>query len=69
VNAKKQYLDYLQKQIKELKTEYISNTVLKIQSYIRNGIIPNKNLIMSFETLQYPFDSDMASEIIEKFLI
>lgn len=49
--------------------DYVSKTILKIQSYIRNGIIPGKNLIMSFETLQHPFDSNMASEIIEKSLL
>ena len=45
------------------------NTLKKISLYIKNGIIPGKNLICTFESLEVPFSSYDAEQYIRTFLL
>ena len=44
--------------------DYIRKAYRKMQLYTENGIIPSVNLIMTFETLENPLDSEMLEEIV-----
>ena len=48
---------------------YLKNTLKKISLYIKNGIIPGKNLICTFESLEVPFSSYDAEQYIRTFLL
>lgn len=47
--------------------EYVKKSCSKIQSYALHGIIPNINLIMTFETSENPLSPEDVMEIIEKY--
>ena len=48
--------------------DYAAKNVAKINSYIRNGWIPGKNLILTMETQKNPFDARIMDDIIEQHL-
>lgn len=47
------------------KPEYIRKFIIKFQDYISNGFIPGVNLILTFETKEYPLTTEMIEKIIE----
>lgn len=48
--------------------EYVKKAISKINSYIRNGFIPGKNLIMTYETKEQ-LDYKVINRMIQEFLI
>lgn len=47
--------------------DYVRKTCSKLQVYALNGIIPSDNLIMTFETPDFPLNAEDVMEIIEKY--
>ena len=47
---------------------YARNACLKIEQYIRNNIIPQRDLILTFETKDNPLDCGLIEKIIEYYL-
>lgn len=48
---------------------YREDMLSKLRSYIMFGIIPSKNLIMTFETGEEPFTSEKAELIVEHYFL
>ena len=48
---------------------YAEQNVKKIVAYEKNGYFPGKNLILTFETKQQPFDPRLMDDIIEQYLL
>ena len=48
---------------------YAKDSMNKIQIFINNGIIPGKNLILSFETGNFPFNPQQAEDYIKLYLL
>ncbi len=48
--------------------DYTEKAIKKIELYERNGIIPGKNLILTFETKKTPINRNVVREIIKHFL-
>lgn len=48
---------------------YVSKNIPKIDIYQKNGFYQGDNLIMSFETSQYPLDVRTVDLLIEKYLL
>lgn len=49
--------------------EYAKNAVRKVKDYMKNGIIPGDNLILTEETQSSPLGTDEINSIIQTFLI
>lgn len=49
--------------------KYREDMLVKLRSYIMLGIIPSKNLIMTFETEEEPFTSEEAELIVEHYFL
>ena len=49
--------------------EYANKNLAKVNSYIQNGFIPGKNMILSFESLRCPISSQNIKKIIESYLL
>lgn len=49
--------------------DYFSKFTSKLQRYISNGIIPNKNLILTFETKEHPLTIDTIEALIEQYFM
>jgi len=49
--------------------EYVADNMEKLYWYGRNGYIPGKNMILTFETSEHSLDSTMIDKIIKTFLI
>ena len=49
--------------------QYADKNVEKINNYMRNGYMPGKNLILTFETRNEPFDARLMDLIIESYLL
>ena len=49
--------------------EYSSNLTARISEYLKKGIIPGKNLILSMETADIPLNTKDVERMIEVFLI
>ena len=47
---------------------YVSSTINKLSIYLRNGIIPSLNLIITSETEDKPLDFEVVKKMIESFL-
>lgn len=47
--------------------KYARGAILKLKSYIENGIIPNINLITTYETKETPFDYEAAEKIVKEY--
>ena len=48
--------------------EYARRAVVKIEAYERNGYFQGKNLILTFETKNEPFDTRRMDDIIDQYL-
>lgn len=48
--------------------EYARKTVLKLNSYITNNILPDINLITTYETLDHPLSIQKIESVITEFL-
>lgn len=49
--------------------DYCTISLPKINDYIRDNLIPGKNLILSLESLNCPLDVQVVNTLIESFLI
>lgn len=49
--------------------DYSEKAVRKINTYIKNGFYPGKNLILTFETSECPLDVKVIENIIRSFLV
>ena len=49
--------------------KYIAENMPKIQAYMKNGYLPGKNLILTFETKDCPFDVRIIDDIAKQFLL
>lgn len=47
--------------------DYLDNALTKIRRYCRNNIYPDGNLILTYESLQTPLDSELVLHIIEHY--
>ena len=47
--------------------EYVEHACRKIKQYCDNGIVPSVNLIMTYETKEYPFSIEEAEQIVGKY--
>lgn len=47
---------------------YVNRTMEKIKQYSQNGIFQGENLILTFETKNYPLNLELAQRIIDKYL-
>ena len=48
---------------------YAVNMTQKLSEYSKNGIIPGKNLILTFETVKTPVETKAVERLIEAFLL
>lgn len=48
---------------------YATNIGIKLRDFEKAGIFPGKNLILTFESRQFPFTIGMAEEIIQKEIL
>ena len=48
--------------------DYTERTTQRIAAYSKNGIIPGKNLILSFETAKTPLETKAVEGLIEAYL-
>lgn len=48
---------------------YIDNTGSKIRTYASNGIIPNIQLITTYETKEHPLSSELIEKIVEYYFL
>lgn len=49
--------------------KYVNQNIKKMNVYTKAGIIPGKNLIMTFETVQQPLDIKAMERLINEFLL
>jgi len=49
--------------------EYSEKAIKKIDTYIRNGILPGDRLIMTFESKNYSISDNVVMEMIKKYFI
>jgi hypothetical protein len=49
--------------------KYVEKAVRKIDSYTKNGIIPGKQLILTYETSTYALSDNTIKELIRQFII
>lgn len=49
--------------------DYIDNCTKKIKLYLENGIVPTRDLIMTFETRDKPLNMEMVEKMIEMHLL
>ena len=50
-------------------SNYCKNACIKLQTYCANGIIPTVNLLTTFETKEYPLDTDRIEKIIKEYFL
>lgn len=48
--------------------DYVGRALEKITVYGQNGILPGKNLILTYETAKYPLNQKMVHMMIEEYL-
>ncbi len=51
------------------KDGYAANVGTKIKEYEYAGIFPDRNLILTFESKQFPFEIGMVEEIVQKWFL
>lgn len=49
--------------------KYVKNATLKLQTYSIYGIIPNIQLITTYETKEHPLNSDFVEKIIHHYFL
>ena len=47
--------------------KYAQNAISKLESYIKNGIIPDIDLISTYETKEHPLDYEMIEKIVKEY--
>ena len=47
--------------------KYAQGAVQKLKSYIENGIIPNIDLITTYETKEHPLDYEMVEKVVNEY--
>lgn len=47
--------------------KYAQSAVQKLKSYIENGIIPNIDLITTYETKEHPLDYEMVEKVVNEY--
>ena len=50
-------------------TAYRRNALLKLQLYMEHGWIPSANLILTFETKEYPLDMAYVEGLIKDYFV
>lgn len=60
------YLEHFGKMDDE---KYSESTILKIESYERNGIFPGEKLLMTYETSRHSLNMQLVEQMITKYLI
>lgn len=50
-------------------SEYVDHACQKIKIYCENGIIPTVNLILTFETKEYPLGIDYVESIVREYFM
>ena len=51
------------------KDTYAANIGTKIKEFAKAGIFPDRNLILTYESREFPFESWMADEIVERWFL
>lgn len=51
------------------KYEYLRKNVEKLHDYITHGIIPMKNLLLTFETLEHPLTLEMIEWLVKSIIL
>ena len=46
---------------------YLDGSFSKIRLYIKAGFIPSKNLILTYETREYPLDFSEVQDLIKRY--
>ncbi len=49
--------------------EYAEQALLRINAYQKNGFIPGRNLILSYETKKHPIDMKIAEIQMREYLL
>ena len=49
--------------------EYARKAIRKIETYEKNGILPGKNLILTFETSRDVLDMNIVQKLVREYLI
>ncbi len=49
--------------------EYCEKAIMKLESYAKNGIYPDKNLLLTFETYHKPLNMRSVEHMIREFLL
>ena len=49
--------------------DYARKAIRKIETYEKNGILPGKNLILTFETSQSILDMKVVEKLTKEYLI
>ena len=47
--------------------KYAQNAASKLKNYIENGIIPNIDLITTYETKEYPLDYEAVEKVVKEY--
>ena len=68
LNVKRRKIYYWEHLGKMDDTDYSRKNVYRINTYIKNGIMPGENLILTMETSTLPLDSRIIDRFIEQFL-
>ena len=49
--------------------QYASKAIIKLESYLKNGIHLGKNLLITFETYQRPLDTRLLEQMLKEFVL
>lgn len=49
--------------------DYINNACVKIRNYCENGLIPNINLILTFETKEHPLSIEKVENTVRQYFL
>ena len=47
--------------------KYARNSVAKLKCYIENGVIPNIDLITTYETKECPLDYEAVEKVVKEY--
>lgn len=50
-------------------TEYCEKAIKKIEGFAMNGIMPGKNLILTYETQDHPLNMKMVEKLVQEYLL
>ena len=49
--------------------QYFSRAVSKLRQYIRSGLVPGVNLIVTFETMDKPLSVQLVDAIVDYYFV